>query len=103
MLERIHIAFVECILEGNDWYKDGFEEGDDWKWIKFPQGVYQNNHDGAVISLVDLGLTRRYYSFKAMSYVSFTNNVLAFNTSDATLEDGVDESKHFPSKPKMTD
>ena len=103
MLARIFIAFIECVLEGDDWYKDGFEEGDSLEWIKFPLGVYQNTKEGAVISLVDLGLTRRYYSFRPMSYVSITNNVLAFNASDGKLEVGVDESKQFPSKPKMTD
>lgn len=104
MLSIIHIAFVECVLEGEHWFKDGFAEGDNsLKWVKFPQGVYQTNRQGAVISLVDLGLTRRYYSFNSMSYVTIMNNVLSFNSSDSTLEAGIDESTKNPSKPKIDD
>src|SRR2546428_883505 len=96
----VHIAFVECVLEGNDWHTRK-DLGD--RVLQFAHGVYETTTDGAKISLVDLGLTRRYYSFRTNSVVAITNNVLSFREVDGTLEISVDDSKKFPNKPKIND
>ncbi len=87
----------------DQWHNTGFDESDSLEWIKFPKGVYQTNAIGGTISLVDLGLTRRYYSFRPFSYVTITGNVHSFENIDGTLEAGVDETKQFPNKQKLTD
>jgi len=95
----VHIAFIECVLDGA-WHSTK-DLGD--RVLQFTHGVYETSTDDAKISLVDLGLTRRYYSFRTNSIVTITNNVLIFRDDHGTLEASVDESKQFPSKPKMTD
>ena len=95
----VHIAFIECVLDGS-WHqtKDMVEH-----IVQLAHGVYETSTDNAKISLVDLGLTRRYYSFKTNSVVTITNNVLSFRDDHGTLEVGVDESIKFPNKPKIND
>lgn len=92
----VHIAFIECVLEDDDWNKTEDMVGDK---VHFAQGVYKTSTEGAKISLVDVGDTRRYYTFRSDSVVIITNNVIVFKEDDATLEAGVDESKQFPKKP----
>lgn len=99
-MARVHIAFIECVLEGDDWHDRKDMVG---HVVQFAHGVYETETNGAKISLVDLGLTRRYYTFRAGSFISITNNVLSFRENDATLQAGIDESKKFPNKSKIND
>jgi hypothetical protein len=94
----VHIAFIECVLDGA-WHETG-EHGDR---SKFAHGWYETSTDNAKISLVDLGSTRRYYSFRTNSIVSIMNNVLIFRDDHGTLELSVDDSKKFPDKTKIDD
>ena len=90
----VHIAFIECVLDGA-WHPKRFSGINDL--------IYDTSTDNAKISLVDLGLTRRYYSFRTNSEVTIANNVLIFREDHGTMELGVDESKQFPKKTKMID
>jgi hypothetical protein len=90
----VHIAFIECVLDGA-WHLE--------KTQGFSEIRYSTSTDNAKISLVDLGSTRRYYSFKTNSMVTITNNVLIFRDDYGTLEAGIDESKKFPNKTKIDD
>lgn len=90
----VHIAFIECVLDGS-WHPYRISGSDTL--------YYKTSTDDAKISLVDLGLTRRYYSFRTNSEVTLANNVLIFRDDHGTLELSVDESKQFPNKSKLTD
>lgn len=90
----VHIAFIECVLDGA-WHPK--------RIIGLNDLIYETSTDNAKISLVDLGSTRRYYSFRTNSEVTIANNVLIFRDDHGTLEAGVDESKKFPSKTKIDD
>lgn len=90
----VHIAFIECVLDGA-WHPK--------RIVGVGDLMYDTSTDDAKISLIDLGLTRRYYSFRTNSEVTITNNVLIFREDHGTLELSVDESKQFPKKTKMTD
>lgn len=96
----VHIAFIECVLKGHDWKKTEDMIG---HIVQFAQGVYKAGTDGSPISLVDVGGTRRYYTFRSGSVVTIMNNVISFEEDNSTLEMGVDESKKFPNKPKIDD
>src|SRR4029077_10908446 len=95
----VHIAFIQCVLDGA-WHSTK-NLGD--RVLQFAQGVYETSTDNAKIDLVDLALTRRYYSFRTNSVVTIKNNVLIFRDDQGTLEVGVDESKKFPNKTKIDD
>ncbi|MGI0026327.1 MAG: hypothetical protein ACREAD_00605 [Nitrosopumilaceae archaeon] len=90
----VHIAFIECVLDGA-WHPKRIKGLDDL--------IYETGTDNAEISLVDLGLTRRYYSFRTNSEVTIANNVLIFRDDHGTLEMRSDDSKKFSNKPKIND
>jgi hypothetical protein len=90
----VHIAFIQCVLDGA-WHPE--------KVVGLSEIKYVTSTDNAKIDLVDLALTRRYYSFRTNSVVTMTNNVLIFRDDQGTLEVGVDESKQFPNKIKIDD
>ena len=90
----VHIAFIQCVLDGA-WHPK--------KTVGLSEISYETSTDNAKIDLVDLALTRRYYSFRTNSVVTMTNNVLIFRDDHGTLEAGIDESKQFPKKTKIDD
>ena len=93
-----HIAFIECTLN-NQWQT---EFGYPNPKRKFEWSEHMALNDDATVSLVDIGQTRRYLSFKSNSKIQIINNVLVFTSYQAT-DITINEEKQFPKNQRIGD
>ena len=100
-----YIAFIECVLDRRDpkEYKkwdtiSGFPRMDDLS----TRAIYKAKVDEAIVDLVDINGTRRYFSFRRDGEIHIINNVIVFDDDWVTENPIVDESKQFPKKKGIT-
>lgn len=102
-MSKTFIAFIECTFHDDPpFWKESKEFGDpeESSSLSDPRECFIAQDDGARLSLVDLGGTRRYYNFKKHGVVEIMGNVATIIDRFAE-ELAIDESKQFPKKPRM--
>jgi len=102
-VSKIYIAFIECTFHDNPpfWIQSGeLDDPEESSSLSDTRELYIAQDNGARLSLVDLGGTRRYYSFIKHGVVEIMGNVATIIDRYAE-ELAIDESKQFPKKKRM--
>jgi len=102
-MSKTYIAFIECTFHDDPPYWMESRENEDPEEVDTrsdTRELYIARNDGARLSLVDLGGTRRYYSYQRHGVVEIVGNVAVI--IDRFVEElAIDENEQFPKKKRI--